>query len=241
MTDYSNMTTGIQATMSKLTLTAELKTYIQSNQDMWKTFGKMSSHIYRKMLMDEMEKANLKNEEKLMVFFFFSVIKNQPRIVKAMKNMNDADRAQTWYNPVFNFISTRITQYVSQANSNNRFPAVNVPTCNPGLDIFFYKLITKPEDRSIDDLKNRTTFSQLHLDSEMQGIAKEGYKNYWDNVVKGSKNPDKEKEKLEAPQMREEYYLTGASDQYLLLDDKFKEITAPTTGYTRATIENYLK
>jgi len=240
MSDFSNTKTGVQAAMSKISLSSELRNFITSNTAVWDTFGKMSSHLYREQLMKSMVGAQLKPDECFMVFFFFSVIKNQPRIIKAMKKMSDADKNQAWYQPVFNFINTRICQYVTEASTSGKFPAVNVPTCNPSLDIYIFTIMAKPEDKTIEKLKLRTTMSQLFLAADAQAKAKEGYTEYWTNIVKGTKNKDNKGENAEKPGMNEDYYNTGASDTYLLLDDNMKEIPAPSGGYTMKNIENYL-
>jgi len=237
MSDFSSTTVGVKQTMAKMLLSDSLIKYIVSNQALWENFGKMSSHIYRKELMDKMIKAELKPEEMFMVFFFFSVIKSQPRVVKAMKNMSDSDKNQSWYQNVFAFINNNVTQYVTSAAKTGKFPAVNIPTCNPALDVLIFTMISEPAKLNIEELKNRTTFSQLALNSAMQAKAKEGYTNYWTNIVKGTKNEDKP----EAPKMNEDYYKTGASDMYLLLDINLKEIPVPEGGYTEDNINYYLK
>jgi len=241
MSDFSNTTTGVQAAMSKISLSSDLKNFISTNVSVWETFGKMSSHLYREQLMKAMVSANLKPDECFMVFFFFSVIKNQPRVIKAMKKMSDADKNQSWYQPVFTFINTRICQYVTESATSGKFPAVNIPTCNPSLDIYIFTIMTKTESKTIENLKLRTTMSQLYLAVDAQAKAKEGYTEYWTNIVKGTRNKDNKGDNAEKPGMNEDYYNTGASDQYLLLDDKFKEIQAPAGGYTLANLENYLK
>lgn len=235
--EFSNTLTGVAKSMTKMALSDSLKTFLVSNHDLWESFGKMSSHLYRADLMLRMEKAELKPDEKFMVYVMFSVIKNQPRVIKAMKAMSEAEKNMTWYNPVFNFISNSICQYVTQATTTGKFPAVNIPSSNPGLDILIFQMTTKPENCTLENLKNRPTFSQLNLNQEMQARAKEGYSNYWDNIVKGTKNTAK----VEEPKMREEYYNTGANDKYRLLDIKLKEIPVPEGGYNEVNIRNYLR
>lgn len=237
---YSSEVGGVQSTLAKMSLPASIKSYITSNKSMWENFGKMTSHIYRKKLMDKMDQANMSKEARLMVFFFFSVIKNQPRVIQTLKDMPEADKNQTWYTEVYSFINNQICQYVTQARTSGKFPAVNIPTCNPGLDILFFTLMVKDSEKNIDILKNRTTFSQLRLNSEMQTTAKSGYDYYWNTIVQGTKNQDNKGPNAEEPKSREEYYNTGAKDSYLLLDDTLKEIQAPDGGYTRANIESYL-
>lgn len=234
-----NMEEGeVIKSLEVMTLSKNLMDFIEVNKNLWNTFGKMNSHLYRKILMESMEASKLTSEEKIMVFFFASVIKSQPRILKAMDNMPAELKGSNWFYGVKNFFDTKTTQYVSAANRNKKFPVVNIPNCNPGLDILFYCLMTKKEDRSIETLKLRPTFSQINLETSVQTRAKEGYEMYWNNIVKGSKNEDK----LEKPQMREEYYQNPASDKYPLLtrDLKIYSVTNNNVGYTMAEVETYL-
>jgi hypothetical protein len=228
--------------LSMLSMSIELKNYIESKTAEWTNFGKMNSHIYRAMLMRMMAESGLTQEAKFMVFFFFSVIKNQPRILKAMDQMTAEEKAKPWFSATRDFIATKITQYVSAMNKTKKFPAVNIPGCNPGLDILNWCLITPKNDRTVEVLKDRTTFCQLNLNDEMQTLAKVGYENYWNNIVKGTKNPDKESQTLEEPKMREEYYLNPASDKYNLIGVDLKEIPPMTnqSGYTRDELVRYM-
>jgi len=241
MSNYSHVNTGVKAAMAKISLSADMKTYITNNKDLWETFGKMSSHLYREQLMKSMITAELKPDQMFMVFFLFSVIKNQTRVVRALSKLSEAEKAQSWFQPVNNFITNRVCQYVTQAKDSGKFPAVNIPTCNPGLDIYAFTLMAKDEHKTIDNLKIRTTLSQMHLDTNAQAKAKEGYTEYWTNVVKGTKNKDNKGDDKELPSMNEDYYNTGASDKYRLLNDKFEEIPVPEGGYTIAHLEQYLK
>jgi len=236
MSDYASVTTGVKAALNKMFLSEELKTYIATNKATWANFGKMTSHLYREKLMKMYDANNLSNESRLMVSFFFSVIKNQPRVLKALNSLPAEVQNQAWFNGTRDFIATHVTQYVTQTVGNTKFPAVNIPSCNPGLDILVFCLITNPEDKTIEILKNRTTFSQLDLDDEMQSQAKIGYANYWDNIVQGTKNTST----TEEPKMRENYYNTTAGDKYKLIDINMKEIKVPRGGYTRKDIEDYM-
>lgn len=237
MSSYNSETVGVKAALAKMSFTDELKSYIAANQSTWANFGKMTSHLYREKLMKLMDNNNLSPESRFMVFFFFSVIKNQPRVLKSLNDLPSEVKAQAWFNGTRDFIATHVTQYVTATSGNQKFPAVNIPSCNPGLDILVFCLITNPADKTVDNLRNRTTFSQLFLDSEMQSQAKIGYANYWDNIVQGTKNPNS----TEEPKMREQYYNTTAGDKYKLIGLNMKEIDTPSTGYTRKIIEDYMR
>lgn len=236
MSDYSSVNSGVRASLNKLILSDDLKAYIASNKSNWANFGKMTSHLYREKLMKMFDTNNLSSESKFMVFFFFSVIKNQPRVLKAMNSLPSEVQNSSWFNGTKDFISTQVTQYVTQTSGNTKFPAVNIPSCNPGLDILVFCLITNPEDKTVEVLRNRTTFAQLDLDADMQSQAKIGYANYWDNIVQGTKNTTT----TEEPKMRENYYATTAGDKYKLINSKMEEIPVPIGGYSRKDIEKYM-
>jgi len=234
---------SVKDALGALSLGQDLVNYLLSNRANWENFGKMNSHIYRSILMKHMQDAGLNGEQKFMVFFLFSVIKNRDRILKALDMMDDADKSRPWFGPVRTFISARVTQYVSDVTRSRKFPGVNIPNCNPGLDVLVYCLITHPNKRSIVELSHRPTFCQLYLDEEMQDVARAGYAHYWDYIVQGSKNPDAVSQNLPKPQFREEYYNNSAGDKYQLVDLDLKEIPPndPIKGYTLEEIAQYLK
>lgn len=235
---------SVKEALARLSKSEELQAYIISKREMWSTFGKMNSHLYRAILMKRMAEAALSSESQFMVFFLFSVIKNRDRVLRAMESMEPVDQAQLWFTPVRSFITTHVTQYVSDVVRSKKFPAVNIPNCNPGLDVLVYCLITDPNDRTLEDLFNRPTSSQLFLDDEAQACAKLGYKRYWDTIVNGTKNPDAAaaNSKLEAPQFREEFYASSAGDKYKLVDLNLVEIDTPTevTGYSLEKLKEYM-
>jgi hypothetical protein len=236
-----NMMITVSEALGRLTLDEEQIEYIISKREMWATFGKMNSHLYRAILMKRMKDAELPSECQFMIFFLFSVIKNRDRVLRAMDAMEPEDQAKSWFNPVKNFITTHVTQYVSDVVKSKKFPAVNIPNCNPGLDILVYCMITHPNERSLIEVTKRPTFSQLLLSFDVQAEAKEGYREYWDNIVTGSKNPDKAT--LEKPEFREEYYQNVLNDDYLLVGLDLQEIKPKDVkvGYTFAEIAEYFK
>jgi len=228
--------------LGRLELSQDLKKYIKERQATWEVFGKMNSHMYRARLMKMMAAAGLDPQSQFMVFFMFSVIKSQKRVLEAMDVMDPVDMQQPWFAKVRGFISTQVTQYVSDVNRNKKFPAVNIPTCNPGLDVLIYCMITPPDNRSFYDLTVRPTFSQLKLSDSVQVDAKEGVKEYWNNVVTGTKNPDAKTMSLPAPEYREEFYANSAKDEYLLVSEDLVEIPpeAPFTHYAHEDIFEYM-
>jgi len=243
----NEQTQGVLITVAesllRMELTVDNAAYIIKNRDVWASFGKMNSHIYRTRLENMLEQANVGMEGKLMVKFFFSVIKNQKRVSEALRLLPADVQAKTWFNEVRNFVDVHITQYVSNVETSNKFPAVNIPNCNPGLDLLFYMLFTHPNERSVQDMTTRPTFCQLDLDPVLQAESREGYRVYWDLIVTGSKNPDSVPKNLEVPQFREEYYNTSAGDKYNLVGLDLKEIPPanPNVGYTVEELYQYVQ
>lgn len=242
MIDFSSISAEIAAVVLNMRLSDELVKFVKDRENIWPVFGKKNSHLYRTQLMGLMLSAGMKPESKVMVYFFMAVIKNVTRVIKAMDSMEDTVKTLTWFSEVRDFFGTRVVQYVTQAERQRKFPAVNIPSTNPGLDILFWCMMTKDSLRTLENLKERTTFCQLALNDEMQTLAKRGYENYWNNVVKSSRNPDHVSMQLPAPQMREDYYLNPASDKYPLLSKNMTVIEPATnqSGYTRLEIERYL-
>lgn len=239
MSNFSSSEIGVQEALKKMALTEDLKSFLITRRAEWADFGKMNSHLYRAKLMKLMTSAGLSPESMLMVFVFFSIIKNRDRVIRAMENMDETSKSQAWFDKTLKFIQTHVTQYVTGTIGNTKMPAVNIPSCNPGLDILAFCLITNPADLTLDNLKNRMTFAQLSLDDELQALAKVGYANYWDNVVTGTKNPTK----TEEPKMREAYYNTSAGDKYNLIGLDLKEIKPknPEKGFTKEEIVSFMK
>lgn len=244
--NYSDSTgAGAMAALGTVSLSNAMVKYLKDKRGMWKTFGKMNSHLYRAQLFSKMDEMKLTAEAKLLVFAMAAVIKNQPRIVQAMKDTPAEDQftgSDIWFQ-VRNFFETECTQYVSKAKTNKKFPVVNMPNTLPGLDILLFCLITEDQERTMTNLSYRPTMVQIHLRNDAQTKAKEGYEYFWTNIVKGTRNDDK----VEAAGYKENYYNTTASDTYPLytLDKKGQIVEVPKTnsreGYSLAEVENYLR
>lgn len=230
---------SVAEALANMSLSKDNVDYILSKREEWATFGKMNSHLYRAMLFKRMNDAGLSAESKMMVSFLFGVIKNRDRVIRAMEAMDPTDQAKEWFSPVKNFISTHVTQYVSDVVRSKKFPAVNIPNCNPGFDVLVYVLITPPNDRSFVELFKRPTASQLNLDNIAQYDAMLGYQEYWDSIVRGSKNPDAKT--LEAPMFREDYYANVRDDKYCLVDLNLREVQPKdfANGYTYNELKAY--
>jgi len=244
--NYSDSTgAGAMTALGTVSLSPAMVKYLKDKRGMWKTFGKMNSHLYRAQLFTKMDEMKLTAEAKLLVFAMSAVIKNQPRIVQAMKDTPAEEQftgSDIWFQ-VRNFFETECTQYVSKAKTNKKFPVVNMPNTLPGLDILLFSLISEDMDRTVTNLSYRTTFVQIHLRADAQTKAKEGNEHFWTNIVKGTRNDDK----VETASFKENYYNTSAGDSYPLysLDSKGQIVEFPKTsskdGYSLAEVENYLR
>jgi hypothetical protein len=214
--------------------------FVTRNRLLWVSFGVKTSHTYRTKLLGLMSSSELTDSAKFMVFFLASVIKNKARILEALNNSGDNVKMQDWYGPVKDFYTTKTVQYTS--NQSTKMPVVNIPSCLPSFDMLAYCLMKDKSDRSLEELSRRPTFAQLHLDSDMQTLAKLGYEFYWTRVVRGTNNPNNKGENSEKPGMNEGYYETAAGDKYKLIGENFKEVEPrnSVTGYTRKEIEDYL-
>jgi len=236
---------GVLNALGSVTINEVMVKYFKDRQEEWKSFGKMNSHLYRQQLFTKMEDAKLTEEAMMLVFTFASIIKNQSRIVQAMMDMPEDQRfasAGVWF-AVRSFFEVQCTQYVSAAKKTKKFPVVNIPTTMPGLDILWFCLCTANEDRTMENLKVRPTFTQISLAADAQTVAKEGYEIFWTKIVKGSKNPDN----TEKPGMNQEYYETSAGDMYNLItltkDNTLTELKAKSQSgkYNLTEVESYLR
>lgn len=229
---------SVVAALSAMELTETFMKFVKDNRELWLTFGKMDSSLYRKKLMRLMKIANLNAEQRLVVHFLFAVVKKKSRVIDGLNALPDGAKSMAWYEPVRTFIAGTITDYNTSAKAPDKFPGTHIPTTNPGLDLLMWRIMTPRKDRNSKDFFARTTSIQLMLDRETQDLAKSGYKYYWDEVVKGTRNTTK----TEDSKYREEYYETSAGDTYLLVDDKLKEIPPKNkeTGYTLKEIEAWI-
>jgi hypothetical protein len=229
---------SVEAALKAMDLTDNFKSFARSNRELWSTFGKMDSHLYRAKLFKLFALAKLTPEQIVVVYFLFAVVKKKSRVLDGLNGLNDTAKAMPWYDPVKTFIAAYITDYNSAAKSAEKFPGTHVPTTNPGMDLLMWRLMTSKEERSIDGFFARTTSIQLKNGPQAQEKAKSGYKSYWDNTVKGSKNSTP----TEEAKYREEYYETSAGDEYFLLNDDLKEVKPanPSVGYTLEEIEKWM-
>lgn len=150
----------------------------------WTTLGRKNSSIYRKELMTGFEEAGFSPDERFMVSFLFSISKSKYRALREMDNYPNTLKATTWFPKVRMFIETNLTQRASDAGPTKKFQAVNILSTHAGLDLLCWVTWSKYNDIVPDTFFGRTTAPELLLDDKCQGLAKEGYKRYWDDVVK---------------------------------------------------------
>jgi hypothetical protein len=229
---------GVETALSMMTLSKSLADFISVNKAVWLNFGKMNSHLYRAQLFEIFEKRRMSTTAITMTYFFATVIKNKSRILKAMETLPSEVKSEEWFYQVKDFYSTATEQYVTKAEKAKKYPVVNIPNTNPGLDIMLFLLMSDISLRTLDNIKDRVTFSQINLAADMQTLAKSGYEKFWNETVKGTKNDDKPEE----PRMREEYYKNPASDKYNLVNLDLSQYKPKdkNLGFTREEISLYL-
>lgn len=234
---------SVPEALSTMSLEKDLLNYLVSKRGEWEIFGKMNSHLYRKRLMEMFTEDALNGEERFMVYFLFAVVKNKNRVMKSLDAMSPEDKGMSWFPKVRGFINQHVTQYVSDVVRSKKFPAVNIPNTNPGLDVLVWALLTHPNKRKLAEVAVRPTFAQLLLDNDMQEFARAGNVMYWDNIIKGSLNPDAIPMNLPVPEFRQEYYESLAGDQYYLVGLDLKEVPPQDVvqGYTVEEVVAYFK
>lgn len=124
----TGMRISVADTLARLSMSETMQDYILNRRELWATFGKMNSHLNRKILMKRMEAAQLSPESKLMIFFLFAVNRNRDSVLRAMEAMDPMVQSEPWFKPVRNFITTHLTQYVSDVARSKKFPAAMIPT-----------------------------------------------------------------------------------------------------------------
>lgn len=229
---------SVSTALKGMALTDEFKKFVTSNRELWLTFGKMDSHLYRKKLMKLMEAAKLTKDQKIVVYFLFTIVGKKSRVIDGMNAMPDHVKSMAWFDPVRAFIATTMTDYNTSAKAVDKFPGTHVAATNPGLSLMLWKLSVEEEARTVEAFFAKPITVQLHLSQECQERAKSGYKFYWDETVQGSKNTMN----TEEAKYREEYYNTSAGDKYLLVTDGLREVEPANKnlGYSMKEIEMWL-
>jgi len=218
---------------------SELEKILSDNSSIWLNFGKKTSSTLRTKLMQIMQKANLSKEAKFMVYFFAAAVKDPERMLIGMNSLPDTMKTKTWFNEVQNFIRTSLVKY-TVSETANRFAVVHLPTTNPGLDCLCAALMMPPTINALNTIVRRVTFCQMHNSPSLQEVAKEGYKAFWENTIKSSKNTNRPKDIKIG--FVEEFYETSASDSYKLVDKNMREFTSynESVGLTLDDVKTWL-
>jgi len=111
---------SVPSALLNLSINKDMINYIKDNRAVWASFGKKNSHMYRTELFTSMSTSKLNPEAQLMVLFFFSVIKNRDRVLKAMGLLDAEMQKADWFVPAKGFIESRVVQYVTQAERQNK-------------------------------------------------------------------------------------------------------------------------
>lgn len=236
---------SIQDSLKKMDFSPELYTFMLENREHWVNFGKKDSHTLRQALEDLMDKEKLSGESRVMLYFFHSVVKDNTRILRAMKTLPEEAKKMGWFDEVSKFIDKRLTKFVTHETAD-KFASVHLPSTNPGLDCMFGALLEKKPlsisdlSDSVDRVMKRNTFAQIKINQELQNFNKSAVQIFWNSTVNYKKSKEDRKKRnavVEEDGFQEAYYDTSAADEYLLVNVDLKEVpTLSSTGYTKDEI-----
>lgn len=236
-TKISSSVLSVSEAIKELSISNANWNVLTAEESIWATFGKKDSNLLRAKLFKIFREEKLTKDDILFVFILCAAIKNQNRILEHMDNLPESVKGMSHFKTTKDFIAKRLVQYVYQ-ETFTKFAVVHLPTTMPGLDVYLTAKMFSKSDENLNMLIGKQTFAQLNLDTEMQNKNKAAQMNFWNNIVKGSKNPDPEKRGKKLGFV-EEFYQTSANDKYLLLDDKLNEVKPVSSdlGYTDKEIK----
>jgi hypothetical protein len=230
---------SVAEALKSISLSDQTLEAISKDIDFWNTFGKKDSHLLRAKLFKLFRDSKIDHDTIFMVFFFFSVVKNKTRVMESMDNLPEELKALPIVTRAKDFIRDKLVQYVSQESSKN-FAVVHLPTTMPGVDLLATAYHTRSTTEAMEkNIFEKQTFTQMHINAELQAINKKAQENFWNNIVTTSKNQARNtKQVSETLKFHEQYYNTSAADKYYLIDHDFKEIKPSdlTNGYTKKEI-----
>jgi hypothetical protein len=233
---------SVSSVLAKFEASDDSITNLTENIDIWSMFGKKDSHLLRAKLFKMFTDQKVSSDTIFVIYFLFSVIKNRKRVLDSFDDLPDNIKAMASISKAKEFITNHIVQYTQQ-ETNKKFAAVHLPTTMPGMDIMMTALLT--EENEIDNkIISKQTFTQIHINSELQTMNKNAQTIFWNEVVKSSKNDARRTKQVdEELKFHESYYNTSAADKYLLVDLDFKEIQPSTaaTGYSKADLIKWFK
>jgi hypothetical protein len=235
------MKLSVAEALERIEMSEEIIKAFSNRDDIWDSFGKTDSHMLRAKLFKMFRAANLDKSRILMVFILFSAMKNKNRVLQHVDNLPSEMKGASGMDDVKKFIENSLVQYVTQETSS-KFAVVHLPTTMPGLDIMVNAMIYSESDANFDMLLSKQTFSQIHLNDELQSYNKEKQKNFWNNTMGFSRNESNDLKGKKA-EFKEEFYNTAAKDKYLLVDFNLKEVKPRDlqAGYAKEEVIEWYK
>jgi len=240
---------SVTEAVGAMNLSAEFVKFVKDNADQWLGFGTSNSHILRAKLMRLMQKAGLTEMEKFAVYFFCARVKDKERILMGMSMLPKEIQEKQWFINVQKFYNQYTVKWPKLETANN-FATLHLPNTNPGLHLLSVAMMfdwTKLSDNDIvENLLPEQPMGQLNLSAALQEKHKEHSKIFWNETVKGTKNPKAELTKREVEKgFIEEYYNTSSGDQYPLIkigpNNSFIIEDMPADGYTDKNIVSWYK
>jgi len=240
---------SVTEALGSMTLNSEFKTFIKDNSDQWLGFGTSNSHILRAKLMRLMQKASLTEVEKFAVYFFCARVKDKERILMGMSMLPKEIQEKQWFVNVQKFFNQYTVKWPKLETANN-FATLHLPNTNPGLHLLSVAMMFDWSSRSDTEIINNflpeQPMGQLKLTHELQEKHKEHSKVFWNETVKGTKNPKSELTRREVEKgFIEEYYNTSAGDQYPLIkignNNSFEIVELKPDGYNERDIVSWYK
>jgi len=240
---------SVTEAVGAMNLSTEFVKFVKDNADQWLGFGTSNSHILRAKLMRLMQKAGLTEMEKFAVYFFCARVKDKERILMGMSMLPKEIQEKQWFINVQKFYNQYTVKWPKLETANN-FATLHLPNTNPGLHLLSVAMMfdwTKLSDNDIvENLLPEQPMGQLKLSAALQEKHKEHSKIFWNETVKGTKNPKAELTKREVEKgFIEEYYNTSSGDQYPLIkigpNNSFIIEDMPADGYTDKNIVSWYK
>jgi len=239
----------VKEALGAMSMTSEFKSFVKDNSDMWLGFGTSNSHILRAKLMRLMQKAGLTEVEKFAVYFFCARVKDKERILMGMNMLPKNIQDKQWFINVQKFFNQYTVKWPKLETSNN-FATLHLPNTNPGLHLLSVAMMfdwtNETDNVIVNNFLPEQPFGQLKLTSDLQAEHKEHSKVFWNETVKGTKNPKADLTKREVEKgFIEEYYNTSAGDQYPLIkigsNNTLEVVDMPAEGYNKSQIVSWYK
>lgn len=185
--------------------------------------GLMNSHKYRGKLTGLMDEFNMDPDTRFIMIMLFSEVKSVSRVtshLKATENLKD----QEWAKSIVKFCTKHVVQYVRQATSAKKFPAVKIPESFPSVSLLG-QIVLHPEAQPIEFIRNQFG-CQFNLSDDMMKDQKQWEYDFWTKTVTRS-NDSTDRDKSVELGFHESFWANKAADCYPLLDCDFKVVATP--------------